>query len=147
MTGGCVSFTFCNQNLTRRLTIDTTHLLCDHDSRSTVVASSDSRHAEAVEQTGKVTLSASELQLFAVDDIRVVVVSCGDDLVRAQFIHGIESLRDLSMFHEPTRRLGTEEDADGEDEGRNECRSELEAPCDGTGILDNNVGAEAEEDT
>jgi len=51
------------------------------------------------------------------------------------------------MFHEPARRFWTEEDADSEDEGRDERRSELEAPCDLAGILDNNVGAEAEENT
>lgn len=51
------------------------------------------------------------------------------------------------MFHEPARRLGAEEDADGEDEGGNERRSELEAPCNVTGIFDNDIGTESEEYT
>ena len=147
MTDGYVSCNILSSYRKDCLTVDTAHLLCDHDGRSAVVASADSRHAEAVEQTGKVALSASDLQLLEVDDVRVVVVSCGNDLVRAQFVHGFESLCDLSVFHEPARRFGAEENADGEDEGWDERRSELKAPCDVAGILDNDVGAETEEDT
>lgn len=51
------------------------------------------------------------------------------------------------MFHKPARRLGAEEDADGENEGWNKRGTELEAPCDVASILDNDVGAEAQEDT
>jgi len=49
------------------------------------------------------------------------------------------------MFHEPARRLGTEENANTQDERWNECRSELEAPCDVAGVFDDDVGAESQE--
>lgn len=51
------------------------------------------------------------------------------------------------MLHEPARGLGTEEDTTEEDEGWNERRAELKAPCDSTSVFDNDVGAETEEDT
>ena len=51
------------------------------------------------------------------------------------------------MLHEPTRRLRTKEDTNCQDERWNEGRSELEAPRDASGVLNNNVGAESQEDT
>ena len=51
------------------------------------------------------------------------------------------------MLHKPARRLGTEEDANGKDEGWNECGAELKTPGDIFHILDNNVGSEAQENT
>jgi hypothetical protein len=51
------------------------------------------------------------------------------------------------VLHEPARRLGAEEDADREDEGGNERGAELQAPCDLGNVLDNDIGAEPEEDT
>lgn len=51
------------------------------------------------------------------------------------------------MFHEPTRRLRTKEDANAEDEGGDEGRTELQTPGDATSVFDNDVGAEAQEDT
>ena len=47
------------------------------------------------------------------------------------------------MLHEPAGGLGTKEDTTHEDEGWDECRTELEAPGDGTNVFDNDVGAEA----
>lgn len=51
------------------------------------------------------------------------------------------------MLHEPTRRLGTKEDANAEDERGDEGGTELQAPGDATSVFDNNIGAEAQEDT
>lgn len=51
------------------------------------------------------------------------------------------------MLHEPTRRLWAEVNTDTKDERWNEGRSKLEAPRDASGVLDNNVSAEAQEDT
>lgn len=51
------------------------------------------------------------------------------------------------MLHEPTRGLGAKEDPNEEDEGWDEGRTELETPSDGTNVFDNDVGAEAQEDT
>jgi hypothetical protein len=52
----------------------------------------------------------------------------------------------VAVFHEPSRRLGTEEDAEHEDKGRDERRAKLQAPCDVARVLDDDVGREAEED-
>lgn len=65
----------------------------------------------------------------------------------AQDFHRFESLGDLAVLHEPAGGLGAEEDANHEDEGGDEGRTELETPGNGTDILDNHVGAEAQEDT
>jgi len=64
-----------------------------------------------------------------------------------QDLHRFEALSVSTVLHEPTRRFWAEEDADSENERWNEGRSELKAPCDASGILDNNVGTEAQEDT
>jgi hypothetical protein len=64
-----------------------------------------------------------------------------------QAVHGVESFCDLSVLHEPTGRLGTEKDAEHEDEGRNEGGAELKTPCDSSSVFYDNVGAEAEEYT
>jgi hypothetical protein len=51
------------------------------------------------------------------------------------------------MLHQPSRRLRTEVDADGEEEGGDKGRTEFESPSDFADILDDDVGAETEEDT
>lgn len=63
----------------------------------------------------------------------------------AQLGHGLEAFGDLAVFHEPTGRLRTEEDADAEDEGGDEGRAELETPGDPAGIFDDYIGRETEE--
>ena len=51
------------------------------------------------------------------------------------------------MLHEPTRRLGAEVDADHEEERRDERGAKLKAPGNITSVLDNDVGAKAQENT
>ena len=53
----------------------------------------------------------------------------------------------LAVLHEPTRALGAEEDTTTEDEGWDERGTELETPSDAASVFDNDVGAEAQEDT
>lgn len=53
----------------------------------------------------------------------------------------------FAMLHQPARRLGAEKDTGAQGEGRDECRTELQTPSDITGVLDNDVGAETQEDT
>lgn len=131
----------------RRPTVDTAHLLSKHDSRGTVVGTSDSRDAETIPETGKVVQATCHLQFLLVNDVRVVVISGTDNGMGTQFHHGTESLSNLSMLHEPTRGLGTEPDTQHEDEGRNKCGTELETPGDATGVLDNDIGSKTQEDT
>lgn len=51
------------------------------------------------------------------------------------------------MLHEPARRLGTKEDTNAEDEGWDERWTELETPRYVASVFNNDIGAEAQEDT
>lgn len=64
----------------------------------------------------------------------------------SQPLHRSEPLSMLPMLHQPTRRLGAEKDTNTEEERGDKGRAELQAPGDSTGVLDDDVGAEAEED-
>jgi hypothetical protein len=61
--------------------------------------------------------------------------------------HGLVSSRVSSLLHEPSGRLGAEEDQDGERESGDESGSELQSPCDSADVFDSGIGAETEEDT
>lgn len=135
MRGGC------------SLTVDSTHLLGQHDGRGTVVCPPDPGNGEAVPQTLEVTGTLGHLELLLVDNVRVVVVAGADDGVGTELAHGLESLGVPPLLHEPTRRLGAEVDTDGKEEGGDEGRSELETPSDLADVLDDDVGGESEEDT
>lgn len=89
------------------LTVDSAHLLRNHDGRSAVVGSSDSRHREAIPHAREVGGIRGELQLLLVDDIGVIEVTCRNDGVRTESIHRAEALGMLIVLHEPTRRLRT----------------------------------------
>ena len=122
-------------------------MLRNHDGRGTVVGSPDPGHGETVPQTGEIACATSQLDFLLVDNARVIEVSCGDDGVSSQTIHRLETFGVLVVLHEPARRLGAEEDTDEEDKGGDECRPELEAPGDATGVFDDDVCAETQEDT
>lgn len=66
--------------------------------------------------------------------------------MRSQPLHRSEPLGMLPMLHQPTRRLGAEKDTNTEEKRRDKGGAELQAPGDSAGVLDNDVGAEAEED-
>lgn len=127
--------------------IDTAHLLGQHDSASTIVSTSNSRNSEAVPKTSKVTSASILAKLLVVDDVRVVVITSTDDGVSSKLGHGDEAIGDTTVLHQPTRRFGTEVDADGEEEGRDEGRAEFETPGDVANIFDDDIGAETEKDT
>lgn len=125
---------------------DQTYLLSQHDSRSAIVRPPDPRHSKAVPQAPKVPCPGRLLELLLVNDPRVVVVPRSNDGVRAQLAHRLVALGQLAMLHEPTGGLGAEVDTDGEDEGGDEGRAELEAPGDFSRVLDDDVRGETEED-
>lgn len=58
----------------------------------------------------------------------------------SQSLERVECLLVFALLHEPSRRLGAEEDQDGEWDGGDECGSELESPCDSSDVLDDCVG-------
>ena len=61
--------------------------------------------------------------------------------------HGLESLGVAPILHQPSRRLRAEEDADSEDEGRDKSGAKLKTPSNVARVLDDDVGAEAQENT
>ncbi|KAI6750394.1 hypothetical protein HG530_014675 [Fusarium avenaceum] len=127
--------------------VDTAHLLGQHDSTGTVVGSSDSGNREAVPQTAEVASAGILLELHLVNHVGVVEVASTNDGMSSELRHRNESLGESSMLHQPSRRLGTEVDAGGEEEGGDKGRTEFESPGDVADILDDDVGAETEEDT
>jgi hypothetical protein len=52
---------------------------------------------------------------------------------------GLERLDGSTLFQKPSRRLGAEVDSDDEREGRDESRSELKTPGDGSDIRNDDV--------
>ena len=129
------------------LTVDTAHLLGDHDGRGTIVGPSNSGDSEAVGQTGKVGRTGRLSELLLVDDIGVVKVTRRDDRVRTKLEERLERLVVLPMLHEPSRGLWAKVDSDHEDERRDKGGTKLETPGDPTRVLDNDIGAETKEDT
>lgn len=131
----------------RRLTVYSTHLLGNHDRRGTIVGTPDPTHGKAVPQTRKVTCSTSFFDFLLVDHVRVVEVPRCDYGVGPQARHRPECFGILSVLHEPARGLGAEVDTNGENKRRDKGRTELETPTDITGVFDNDVGGQAQEDT
>lgn len=130
-----------------RHTVDTAHLLGNHDGGGTVVGTPDTADGKAIKQPAEVTGATGDFEFLLVQHARVVEVAGGDDGMIAQAFHGAEPLGVFPVLHEPTGRLGAEVDADAEDEGGDEGGAELETPGNVTGVFDDDVGAEAEEDS
>ena len=53
----------------------------------------------------------------------------------------------LAVLHQPARGLGTEKDTQKKDEGWDERRTKLETPGNAADVFDNDIRAEAQEDT
>jgi hypothetical protein len=67
--------------------VDAAHLLRKHDGRGTVVCAPNARNGEAVAETGKVACTTGHSQLSLINDVRVVVVSGGDNGVLSKAGH------------------------------------------------------------
>jgi len=65
----------------------------------------------------------------------------------SKLAHGLPGFGVSAVLHEPTRRLRAEVDAGGEDKGRDKCRAKFKTPGNLADILENDIGAKAEEDT
>lgn len=107
------------------LTVNTAHLLRNHNSRGTIVGTPDPGNAEAVGQTSEIACTRGQFELLLVDDPRVVVISCGNNWMSSQFTHRPEGFVVLVVLHEPTRRLWAEPNSEHQDEGWEERRSQL----------------------
>lgn len=129
------------------LTVDTTHLLGKHDSRGGKRSSSDSWNSEQLCESREIVSALDNLVLDGDLNVGVVHVPSGHDLGVSESAHRLVSSRISSLLHEPSGRLGAEEDEDGEREGGDESGSELQSPCDSADVFDSGIGAETEEDT
>ena len=129
------------------LTVDTAHLLCNHNSRSAVVCTPDTWDGEAIPHTLEIPTAAGLLQLLLIDDVGVVVIPRGNDGMSTQSVHRSVAFCQLTVLHKPSWRFWAEKDADHEDEGRDECGSKLKTPGDVSSIFDDDICTEAEENT
>ena len=93
------------------------------------------------------SMAIRDVKTYLVDHIGVVVVSGCDDGMSPQTCHGSVPFLDLAMLHEPSGRLRAKPNPGSQNEGRDECRSELETPGYRTSIFDNHVGTESKEDS
>jgi hypothetical protein len=117
-------------------------LLSQHDGRGGKSSSSNSGDGEKLGEPGEVGLSLNNLVLFGKLDVGVVEIPGSDNFTVSKSLHRVERLLVLSLFHEPSRRLGAEEDENGERDCRNESGSKLESPSDRSDILHDSVGTE-----
>ena len=85
MTAKCQGRTLAQDK--RQLTVNTAHLLSNHDSRGAIIGSPDPRHGETIPQAGEVTRATSLSEFLLVYNVRVVEVSCGDDGMSSQAQH------------------------------------------------------------
>lgn len=137
----------CESGKKGKHTINATHLLRNHDCRSTIVGASDPRNGEAVPQTGKVGRAGGHANFLLIDDPGVVVVPNGDDVVCTKATHGLECLGLLAVLHEPTWGLGAKEDADSKDQRGNKGRAELQTPLEVVpNAQDGDISKKTEED-
>ena len=85
MTAVC-QFRLC-ESKKGRPTIDTTHLLGNHDCRGSIVRSPDPGHGKAVPEAGKVACASSQFEFLDVDYVTVIVIPSPDDWVGSQAAH------------------------------------------------------------
>ena len=67
--------------------------------------------------------------------------------MRSQARHRFKSFGMPAVLHKPAKGLGAEVNTQHEYEGWDERRIELETPSYATSVLDNDVGAEAQENS
>lgn len=107
------------------LTIDTTHLLREHNCRSSVVGSSDSWHSKTIPEARKIACSPGSFLFLFVVDIRIVVISRRNDVMSSKTLHGLEPLGKFVVLHKPSRGLWAKPDTKEQKERGNEGRAEL----------------------
>ena len=95
----------------------------------------------------EVVVSSHDLLLLLKLNVDVVQVSGRLELGESQSDHRLPRLLVSVLLHEPSGRLGAEENSNCEREGGDEGGSELQSPGDGSGVLNDDVGGESEEDT
>lgn len=118
------------------------HLLGKHHSRRRQSTPPDPWDREQLDEARKVSPALDDLGLFEQLDVRIVHVPGGNHGRVAKTAHGCVGLGVAALLHQPTGRLGTHEDHDGERDGGDEGGSELQAPGNVADVFDGGVGAE-----
>lgn len=101
---------------TDRPTVDTTHLLSKHDSRSSIVCSPQPGDSEAILHSTEVVVFTDYSLLLLEHDVGIVVVPGGNDGMGPNLDERPKGFFILAILHEPSRRFGGEIDTDHEDE-------------------------------
>lgn len=135
------------RSMNEEFTVDTAHLLSKHDGGSPIVGTPDTGDSETVSHSRPIGTTASNALLLFINDIRVVVISSGNDRVSSKAKERSEGLVVVTVFHQPTRGLRGEPNATHEDESGKEGRAELQSPGDSGNVFEDDIGAEAQEDT
>lgn len=125
------------------LTVNTTHLLGQHDGGSSEGTSSDTGDGEELRESRNVGFTLDHLVLFGELDVGVVHIPGSNDLAVSQLLERDERLLVSTLLHEPSGGLWAKEDQNGEWNGGDKCGSELETPCDISNVFDNGIGADS----
>ena len=91
-----------------RHTVDTAHLLCNHDSTSGQGGSPESGDLPAIDVTAPVCRAGSHSLFFDEENVAVVHVTCRLEGVLSQPDVRVEGGGVSTLFHEPLGALGTE---------------------------------------
>jgi len=127
--------------------VDTAHLLRKHDDTRCDRRSSDSRDGPKLDESLDEAVSLDDLGFFLDLEVDVVEISSGLNVVVTEATERLESILCSTLLEEPSRRLRAEVDADDKRESGDESRTKLKTPSDRPNIHNDDVGAEAEEDT
>jgi hypothetical protein len=83
-------------------TVDTTHLLREHDSRSSESTSTDSRDGEQLSESRDVGFALNDFVLLGELNVGVVKISGGNDLTMSEPLERSEGLLVSTLLHEPS---------------------------------------------
>lgn len=126
--------------------VDAAHLLRDHDRPGRQRGAADPGDGEELDEAGEVVVVPDDGRFL--EELRVDVVQIARRLQGrvSKPTERFEGVAVAPFLDVPAGRLGTEVDADDEGDGGDEGRAQLQPPGDIPGIVDGEVGAEAEED-
>lgn len=129
-----------------------THLLSQHDDTGSLCRTTKTGDGEEFNESSEHVAGLGETgrleKCILIDKLGVDKVQIASSLERSisKFEQGLVCFGDSSLLQQPTRRFGTEPDAEDKWNGRNECRPELKTPSNVTDIGKDKIGARSEED-
>ena len=128
--------------------VDTAELLSKHDSEGGERGTADTRDGEELANTGEVVGLSDDLVLDLELGANVEDITGNLNLVVTETQEGVPSFGVAVLLHQPTRRLGAEEDTDEQRDGGNDGSTQHETPVERlVNIQDSQVENRAQHDT